>query len=1027
MSKSKTLWITVLFVLAITGIRLIWITLQAPPEHPHAVQGVLDLRNWDMNSKHSITLDGEWEFYPNQLIMNGDQKPEAKTGFIQVPGSWKSSFPDSNSPIGYGSYRLRILVNPSDKDHIYAFRVMEIVNSSELFVNGRQIAHAGKPASSHEEYIPRRMPYSEVYTTDLDVLDVVIHVANYVNPKLGGITHSIKFGDHTPVLNELGFSVGAQTLVSFLLLLHVVYVCILYFLGTPRKVLITFALLTFSAILMTLTDDDLLLLMWLPINYSWTVKLQHVSLILAGLLLLRFITQLLPEYSKNKYLKYYFMLSSFTIIVILSAPVSFNLQILLYSFLILLIPGIAVPMIILRSAVRGDKDVIFLLLGVIALMTNAIWGFIKNTYWTDLNYYPVDLIITFLLIAAYWFKRFFRTSMQTQNLAEKLQKADKLKDDFLANTSHELRNPLHGILNFAQSVLDTSEGKLDTDNTKKLKTLITVGKRMTFLLNDLLELNRLKERGIALHTAPTRIQPLVLGVMDMLRYLVEGKPVQLSNTIPDGFPAVVADENRLIQILFNLVHNAVKFTDVGHITVGSVIRNGKAWIIVADSGIGMDAETQGRIFEPYEKGDNSMTAIGGGLGLGLSISKQLVELHGGALQVSSVLGKGTEFSFELPLSSHYDGLSTMDHPFSLMAVTEEETSKRARAENEPIVEQTVERITDKLSVLAVDDDSVNLSVLVNILSPEIYDIVTVTSGEEALANLDRREWDLVIADVMMPRMSGYELSHAIRERFSITELPILLLTARSQPEDIEAGFRSGANDYVTKPVDALELRSRVRALTELKKSVRERLRMEGAWLQAQIQPHFLYNTLTAVAALSEIDTSRMRSLLEAFSNYLRCSFDFQNAEQLVTLQHELDLVRSYLYIEKERFEDRLEVTWEVNEASFLRIPPLTIQPLVENAVRHGIMKRSRGGGVRIRVVEYEEYAEISIKDNGVGIEADKLKRILDPQSANAEKGIGLLNTDRRLKQIYGKGLQISSFPNGGTTVTFRVTRNNSSD
>jgi sensor histidine kinase YesM len=384
------------------------------------------------------------------------------------------------------------------------------------------------------------------------------------------------------------------------------------------------------------------------------------------------------------------------------------------------------------------------------------------------------------------------------------------------------------------------------------------------------------------------------------------------------------------------------------------------------------------------------------------------------------------FSFDLPLSNSTAGLTSLDHLSYLTAVTQEEAPYGVRAQNVHFSDQQVECITDKLSVLAVDDDSVNLSVLVNILSPETYDVVTVTSGEEALAVLDRRDWDLVIADVMMPRMSGYELSRAIRERFSVSELPILLLTARSRPEDIEAGFRSGANDYVTKPVDALELRSRVRALTELKQSVRERLRMEGAWLQAQIQPHFLFNTLTAVAALSEIDTSRMRALLEAFSNYLRSSFDFQNAEQLVTLKHELGLVRSYLYIEKERFEDRLEVTWEVNEASFLRIPPLTIQPLVENAVRHGIMKRSRGGGIRIRVVEYEEYAEISIKDNGVGIEADKLQRILDPRSATTEKGIGLLNTDRRLKQIYGKGLHIRSIPNDGTTVTFRVLRNNSS-
>ncbi|QMV45199.1 response regulator [Cohnella cholangitidis] len=1022
MKNRKVLLITIAFLMILTGIRLTWMALQAPPAHPHAVQGVLDLRGWNFDSKRSITLDGEWEFFPQRLIMQEglDLENDLRPDYIQVPGKWKPSLsPDSSSQFGYGSYRLKILVDSAHQDQSYGFRMNRISNSSEFYVNGRLIAHAGKPSSHSAEYTPSSLPYTEFYTTDSDVLDIVIHVSNYSNPVRGGIVHAIKFGDGQAIENEKWFSIGAQLIVCFLFFLHAVYACILYFVGQPQKILLTFILLNICAILMTLTDNDRLLLTWFPINYTWAIKIQFLMLILIGMLLLRFVLQLIPEYSKVKTFKYFLVLSGLAVMLILMTPVTFTLQAGVFYFLILLVPGIIVSAIVLQSAAKGEKDIVFLMLGVTAISVNAIWGLFKGDIRTDVNYYPIDFIIAFLMLAAYWFKRFFRASLQTQQLADKLRKADKRKDDFLANTSHELRNPLHGMLNFAQSVLDTSADKLDADNTKKLETLITVGKRMTMLLNDLLELNRLKDSGIVLHAAPTRIQPLALGVMDMLRYMVESKPVHLSSAIPDDFPAVDADENRLIQILFNLVHNAVKFTNEGHVTIDSVIINGKAWISVLDSGIGMNEETLGRIFQPYEQADSGMTAVGGGLGLGLSISKQLVELHGGQLRVNSVLGKGTVFSFDLPVSDQFFLPGNIESAASLVAASGNDAQQSI---SEQPIEWPEARTTDKLSILAVDDDTVNLSVLVNILSPETYDVVTATSGEEALAMLDRSDWDLVISDVMMPRMSGYELSQAIRERYSVSELPILLLTARSRPEDIAAGFRSGANDYVTKPMDALELRSRVRALTELKQSVRERLRMEGAWLQAQIQPHFLFNTLTAVAALSEIDTLRMRALLEAFGNYLRSSFDFQNAEQLVPLKHELDLVRSYLYIEKERFEERLEVSWEVNEASFLRIPPLTIQPLVENAVRHGIMKRSRGGGIRIRVVEYEEYAEVSIKDNGVGIEPDKLKRIMDPQTGSAEKGIGLLNTDRRLKQIYGEGLHIRSVPNDGTTVTFRVRR-----
>src|SRR5690606_22954852 len=164
----------------------------------------------------------------------------------------------------------------------------------------------------------------------------------------------------------------------------------------------------------------------------------------------------------------------------------------------------------------------------------------------------------FLAFAAYWFKRYFRTAAQTSQLARKLQQADKVKDEFLANTSHELRNPLHGILNIAQSVLVKGQTELTDRHAKDMELLITVARRMSYMLNDLLDLNRLREHGIQLHHSTFRIQALAAGVLDMIRYM-EGNPqVRLANEIPHEFPPVTGDENRMIQVLFNLLHNAVK-------------------------------------------------------------------------------------------------------------------------------------------------------------------------------------------------------------------------------------------------------------------------------------------------------------------------------------------------------------------------------------------------------------------------------------------------------------------------------------
>lgn len=321
--------------------------------------------------------------------------------------------------------------------------------------------------------------------------------------------------------------------------------------------------------------------------------------------------------------------------------------------------------------------------------------------------------------------------------------------------------------------------------------------------------------------------------------------------------------------------------------------------------------------------------------------------------------------------------------------------------------------------MAVDDDPVNLQILGNILSSEQYDIIKTTSGKDALAILEQRELDLVVTDVMMPNISGYELTRLVRERYSLSELPVLILTARSQIEDIHTGFLAGANDYVSKPVDAQELRSRVQALTDMKQSARERLRMEAAWLQAQIEPHFLFNTLNAITALKLVDSDRMSGLLEALTDFLQASFDFSNSRRLVPLSQELDLVRSYLYIEKVRFDDKLQIHWDIDDDLELQIPPLSIQPLVENAIRHGVLKRLGGGTVSIQITNQGNCAEIVVSDDGAGMDEITLRHLFDT-NRQQKSGIGLLNTHRRIQQIYGKGLQIQSQPDLGTRVSFTV-------
>lgn len=1011
----------ILFLFILLGIRWFWSGFFLTPEHPRAVQGVLDLRGWDFAKSHSITLKGEWEFYPEAFITHEDKGREYPgKRYIQVPGDWRSALPPgSKSSFGYGTYRLRILVSPFLQQS-FEFWIQEIQASSTVEFNG-QLAGVGQPTEQAKTYTPRRISYTPLYKANgVSEIELLVRVANFENPLNGGIVRDIRFGSDAAVDTERWSSIGFQVVTFMILMLHGLYALMLYVFNRQKSFLIFFMLLLVSG-LSIMSDNDSLLFVSMPfISYAWALKiklLSYTSVPFFFLLMVAIFAKLRTNTVLFRAYAVVFVLYSVFVVVMPPPLIYYSIEIKIFR-LLYWFPLAWVIYLICKMIARKQPGAAFLLLAATSILSSSAWGLLNPRSVITNVYYPFDVLAAIVSFSAYWFKQYFRNSEENAKLNEQLRMADKLKDDFLANTSHELRNPLHGILNMAQTVLDSEKHALSDKSAKNLELMIIVGRRMSFMLNDLLDLTRLKEGIVRLHLQSVQLQAVASGVFDMVRFMTEGKPIRLVSEIPNEFPSVMADENRFVQIVFNLVHNAVKFTNEGTITIRAAVKGGKAYISVADTGVGMDAETLQRIFKPYEQGDTGMTAApGGGIGLGLGICKQLVELHGEALEVISTPGEGTVFTFSLAQSDSPFVQSEMEAAPILLSTYMETGAAGSNIQYGEDTKTPNSRSTDRPIVLAVDDDSFNLKVLGDILTAKGFDIVAVTSGKEALSQLNSRVWDLVITDVMMPHMSGYELTHAIRERFSSSELPILLLTARNNSEDIAAGFLAGANDYVVKPADTMELIARVRALTDVHRSMRERLRMEAAWLQAQIQPHFLFNALNAIAALSDINLNRMRLLLDEFGNYLRSSFNFQNSEQLVSLEQELALVRSYLYIENERFNGNLDIVWEIDVGMRLKIPPLSIQPLVENAVRHGITRRSSGGKILIQITEYENRSEATITDNGVGMDEETVKGLLRTHSGSRQ-GVGLRNIDRRLKQMYGNGLQIQSYPEQGTTVSF---------
>ncbi|WP_238403153.1 ATP-binding protein [Paenibacillus mesophilus] len=1023
----------IVFLGVLFGLRLAWSEAFPTWNHPRAVGGVLDLRGLDLEKSPTFFMDGEWRFYPEQLLTSQDiPSKENRFRHIQVPGDWGSVLnQDSDSSYGYGTYRLRILIDPLKQP--VAFWFQGIQAASEVELNGVFTSVVGKPAANANEYTPSNVSYTSSYSVEgATEIELLIRTANFDEPFNGGVTRSLRFGSQAAIDHVRWYSIGFQLVTFIILLLHGLYGFILYVFNRQERTLFIMGLLTLSVGIAVLIGHDNVLLLWLPINYTWAIKLRLIFLLWQNYFILLIFRRFASAPSPNVWLRAYtaalVSLTGFLMAIPASwanGIIDLKVFIAFYLFAFAWFIYIVGTMIFKKQA---DKDVVFLLLTAAGIISNLSWSIVESAKEVTTVYYPFDIITAITGFSTYWFKKYFRNARENAKLNDQLRMADKRKDQFLANTSHELRTPLHGIMNIAETVVAKEKVKLHESSLKEMELLITISRRMSHMLGDLLDVARLQEHRIVLQQESLKIQSIAPAVIAMLKFMTDGKPLRLSMDVTESMPPVWADEKRLVQILYNLLHNALKYTEEGTVTVSAEIGNGQAVIHISDTGVGMDEETQARIFLPYEQGAYGVSD-GRGIGLGLSICKQLVQLHGGTLTVRSEPGKGSVFSFNLPLagestlplsqpSLHLDPFKDGpdDGPagfiFPDTVIGELATSARFP----PLLHE------GKVNILAVDDDPVNLSVLVGILSTEPYTVTTVHSAREVLELLGSQQWDLLIADVMMPHMSGYELTQKVREQYSVSELPVLLLTARSQPADIYTGFSSGANDYVTKPVDALELKYRIRALTMLKQSVNERLRMEAAYLQAQIHPHFLFNTLNSIMALGDIDTEKMQNLGDAFASFLRISFDFLNTGELVELSHELKLAEAYLYIEKERFEDRLCIVWEVESDISLMLPPLSIQPLIENAVKHGLLSRPEGGTVHIRIARGGSFTLVEVKDDGVGMDHEKVLQLLSPTMED-KRGIGLANTNRRLIQLYGQGLSIVSKPSEGTTVSFVIPDN----
>ena len=423
------------------------------------------------------------------------------------------------------------------------------------------------------------------------------------------------------------------------------------------------------------------------------------------------------------------------------------------------------------------------------------------------------------------------TQVELRKAKEAAEAANEAKNQIMANTSHELRTPLHGIINLADLIRVGASGAVSPQAVQDLEMIISSAHRLTSLVNDILDFSKLQKQQLELKLKPVDLLQLSETSLALLKPLLADKPIKLHHTLPKDLPLVEGDADRIQQILLNLLGNALKFTESGEVVLSAVVQNGWIELAVADTGIGVPREKQEKVFEAFEQGDASTERTYGGTGLGLSVAKQLVELHGGRIWLESVVGQGSVFRFTLPCSSASEQERTepvvskkvnttkaLPVAVATVPVVEEETGS----------ESNVDLLVDdpsEVTILVVDDEPINRQVLRNQLEMVGYRVEVAIDGLQGLKLLEKLNPQVILLDVMMPRLSGYQTCYRIRQKYSASELPIILLTAKDQPEDTVRGFQHGANDYLTKPFSREELLIRVQFHLKLSKATSEVYRM----------------------------------------------------------------------------------------------------------------------------------------------------------------------------------------------------------
>lgn len=749
------------------------------------VDGIVDLRNLPDDFK-SQNLDGEWEFYWKKILNPGEKIHPDSIVYESMPMMWNNlDLPGINGgkATGYASYRLTVLLDKSESKKISVF-TPAVYNAYAFYINGHLISSNGQFGISKENstafWTQIVEPIEHSFLKDTN--EFLLHVSNFRHFN-GGPVDSIILGERDYVANKTNVIRIIDAIISGGLMMAGFFFLGLFFFGRDQKVILYFALYCFVFSYYNFASGTYLLQHLFPgLNWEISIRFEYGALYVSALLFSIFTESIYPEDTPGKLLKVIYGAIVLQMIFLIVTPIWFFTMLHTYWMMLVLMIIIIGIYIYFTAAIKKRVGSIYSLIGAFFIMFVLAWRILDVLGYVQIPFLllPIGYTVFFFLHSLTLSQQFADKWRRAKDSAEQ---ALRIKSEFLSAMSHEIRTPMNAVIGLTHYLL---EDQPKSNQIKNLNTLKFSAENLLVIINDILDFSKLEANRVGLYYQWVQVRLLCEQIINSAMPLIGDKPVKLKFSVKGDVPlSIMCDITRMSQILTNLINNAIKFTSEGFVTlrVSTISKSENRVTIlfeVLDTGIGIPKEKLSEIFESFTQVSSSTTREYGGTGLGLAISSKLLEIQGTKLKVESEIGLGSVFYFEQNFEYKEEDTATI-----IPKVINSEFSLKG------------------VKVLLVEDNEVNVMVAKRFLTKWGILLDYATNGEEALIKATEGNYDLILMDLQMPLMDGYEATSAIRSLGIKT--PVIALTASALIDKNEKLKSNGFDDAVTKPFDPKEL------------------------------------------------------------------------------------------------------------------------------------------------------------------------------------------------------------------------------